>query len=201
MFPITCLRRPSDSRVSSRTGRYAPLRGWFPKNIISDCPSRGPVTRPASFAICPLHITIARRHEFGLSQTELQKLWKHLWWLPEENSAQFSVWLCYIQWFRSGLGSRLSCKEISLFLSDDLPFFCSASCPCVMEHHFVLDIRWNAIQEVIQKFLCKTHTGLTPGSPISPIFMRANWFTPFAVVSSHIHLFCGIFFVCVLFAS
>ena len=62
MFTTKCLRRPSDSCAPSRTERYAPLHQRIPQNLLIDCPSRGPVTWPARFAICPLHITIARRH-------------------------------------------------------------------------------------------------------------------------------------------
>ena len=47
-MPSTCLRRLSDTRVPSRTEGYATLQAKISENIICDCPSRGPVTRPAS---------------------------------------------------------------------------------------------------------------------------------------------------------
>ena len=47
-MPSTCLRRPSDTSAPSRTEGYATLQAKITENIICDCPSRGPVTRPAS---------------------------------------------------------------------------------------------------------------------------------------------------------
>ena len=47
-MPSTCLRRLSDTRVPSRTEGYATLQAKITENIICDCPTRGPVTQPAS---------------------------------------------------------------------------------------------------------------------------------------------------------
>ena len=52
-MPSTCLRRLSDTRVPSRTEGYATLQAKITENIICDCPSRGPVTRPASCCNLP----------------------------------------------------------------------------------------------------------------------------------------------------
>ena len=52
-MPSTCLRRLSDTRVPSRTEGYATLQAKISENIICDCPSRGPVTRPASCCNLP----------------------------------------------------------------------------------------------------------------------------------------------------
>ena len=47
-MPSTCLRRLSDTREPSRTEGYATLQAKITENILFDCPSREPVTRPAS---------------------------------------------------------------------------------------------------------------------------------------------------------
>ena len=52
-MPSTCLRRLSDTRAPSRTEGYATLQAKITENIICDCPSRGPVTRPASCCNLP----------------------------------------------------------------------------------------------------------------------------------------------------
>ena len=55
-MPSTCLRRLSDTRVPSRTEGYATLQAKISENIICDCPSRGPVTQPASCCNLPKKI-------------------------------------------------------------------------------------------------------------------------------------------------
>ena len=52
-MPSTCLRRLSDTCAPSRTEGYATLQAKITENIICDCPSRGPVTRPASCCNLP----------------------------------------------------------------------------------------------------------------------------------------------------
>ena len=52
-MPSTCIRRLSDTRAPSRTEGYARLQAKITENIICNCPSRGPVTRPASCCNLP----------------------------------------------------------------------------------------------------------------------------------------------------